>query len=73
MNALDYENVSGVWTGTGLPDQDGWLPTSEGQNWLNNFAVGGSEGGTPLYNARTSQELNFGQPRQVRLGIRVDL
>ncbi len=73
MNALDKDNVSSVWTGTGLPDQDGWLPTSEGQNWLNNFAVGGSEGGTPLYNARTSEELNFGRPRQVRLGIRVDL
>ncbi len=73
MNALDYENVSNVWTGTGLPDQDGWLPTNEGQNWLNSFAVGGPGSGADLYNARTSQELNFGAPRQVRLGIRVDL
>jgi len=73
LNALDQENVYGVYTGTGLPDNDGWLGIAEGQNWLNSTALGGPDLGAQLYQSRLATPGNFGNPRQIRLGIRIDL
>ncbi len=70
-NVLDNENVTGVYNSTGLPDNDGYLNTSGGETWLET-ALGGQAFGEQLYKSRISNPGNYGAPRQIRIGIRLD-
>ena len=68
QNLLDTENTQGVWRATGLPDDDGFLSTPGGQQFL---------GGAPpvaetLYQHRNRNLGNFGIPRLTRIGVRLD-
>jgi len=75
QNLLDTRNVLAVYRGTGLPDQDGFINTVEGQSELNTpgrlfnyqayiggpINVGGNQSsGAPLF---------YSLPRQIRLGL----
>ena len=68
QNVLDTDNVNGAWRYTGLPDDDGFLSTSGGQQLLGS--------GTPvtelLYEHRTRSTASVGIPRQTRIGFRLD-
>jgi hypothetical protein len=72
-NVLNGQNVSAVYNYSGLPDNDGYLTTQAGQNWLNDWAIGGPESGQNLYTSRITSPSRWGTPRQVQIGLRVDL
>jgi len=78
LNALNAKNVFGngyaggiagtVYRGTGQPDNSGWLSTREGQEWA---ALNGPEA-VSVFKARENDPSNFGIPRQIRLGLRIE-
>ncbi len=70
QNLLDTDNVLNVYRATGLPDNDGWLETTEGQDWLNNQTV--PESAKMHYQYRVRSPFNYGIPRMTRLGFRID-
>ena len=74
-NVLNGQNVSAVYNYSGLPDTDGYLTTQAGQNWLNDIAFGGgaAAAGEDLYTSRITSPSRWGTPRQVQIGLRVDL
>lgn len=68
QNLLDAQNVTGVWRATGLPDDDGYLSTPGGQQFL-----GSSEPvAETMYLHRTRSLGNYGIPRLTRIGVRLD-
>ena len=71
-NLFDTENVVSVYNSTGMPNSDGYLTTAGGQSWIDT-ALGGAEFGAKLYESRISNPSNYGSPRQIRLGVRVDI
>ncbi|MFT4604224.1 MAG: outer membrane receptor protein involved in Fe transport [Rhodothermales bacterium] len=68
QNVLDTESVQGVWRGTGLPGDDGYLSTAGGAQFLS-AAVPAAES---LYRHRTRGTGRWGLPRLTRIGVRVD-
>lgn len=68
QNLLDTENTQGVWRFTGLPDDDGFLSTAGGQQFLGS-SVPVAE---TLYRHRNRSLGNFGIPRLTRIGVRLD-
>ena len=80
QNLLDTQNVIAVYRATGLPNQDGFLQTDRGEQYLSNS--GDLEAGYAFnYGAYTSSPVNvgasqssnagffYGLPRRVRLGF----
>lgn len=59
---------AGIYRGTGQPDNSGWLDTKEGREWA---ALNGPEA-VEIFKARENDPANFGIPRQVRLGLRLE-
>ena len=68
QNLLNTVNVQNVWRYSGLPGNDGFLATAEGQQLL--------DSGFPLtpvaYSHRNRSLGNYGIPRLIRLGVRFD-
>ncbi len=69
INLFDSKNVINVYNSTGLPDADGWFRTPEGMAW----AESNGPEAVKLYNYMLAHPYNWGEPRQVRLGLRIDL
>jgi len=55
--------------GTGQADNDGYLDTPAGQNFVNSWGPNG----VALYNFLLRNPQMVGPPRQMRLGLRFDL
>ncbi|MGB2957580.1 MAG: TonB-dependent receptor, partial [Bacteroidota bacterium] len=69
QNVFDRKNVTGLYTGTGEQNNDGYFQTSQGQTWAENNGSNAVE----MYNY-LQNNLNFlSQPRVVRLGVRLDI
>ena len=68
QNLLDVQNVQGVWRATGLPDDDGFLATPGGQQFLSS-SVPTAE---TIYRHRNRGLGNYGIPRLTRIGFRLD-
>ena len=68
QNLLDTANQQGVWRATGLPDNDGFLATPGGQQFIGS-SVPVAE---TLYRHRNRNLGNFGIPRITRIGVRLD-
>lgn len=69
INLTDALNANWVYPGTGEPDNDGFLDTVAGQNFVNTNGVNG----TALYNFLLRDPNMAGPPRQIRLGLRVEI
>ena len=73
-NLLNEKNILEVYTGTGSPDSTGYLSTPEGQMRLiydqdhPSHEIGFEE----RYLLATQSPLNYGLPRQVSFGLRVE-
>jgi outer membrane receptor protein involved in Fe transport len=67
LNLLNNENVQVIYNATGLPNDDGWFSTAEGQRWAE-----ANPTAAEWYHARIADPTNYGQPRQIRLGVRID-
>jgi hypothetical protein len=54
-----------------------WLGSDPGQSWVANTAFDGTgnyaDEAANLYNSKLSNPYNWGAPRQVRIGFRIDL
>ena len=68
QNLLNTANIQNVWRYTGLPGDDGFLATAEGQQYLND-AVPLTE---VAYRHRNRSLGNYGMSRLTRLGVRFD-
>jgi outer membrane receptor protein involved in Fe transport len=69
INLTDALNANWVYTGTGEPDNDGYLDTVAGQNFVDSWGVNG----VALYNFLLREPSMVGPPRQIRLGLRVEI
>ncbi len=67
LNVLDVENAMDVYEGTGLPNNTGYLATTDGRAAIDR------NGQTYLdrYLFKQANPANYDTPRQVRLGMRV--
>ncbi|RKY62375.1 MAG: hypothetical protein DRP96_00380 [Candidatus Neomarinimicrobiota bacterium] len=68
QNALNTKNVRDVYDGTGLPDEDGWFSTPDGQQWANT-----STNRVDLYKMFLKTPFNYETPRIIRLGVKFDI
>jgi hypothetical protein len=74
LNALNKENANNVYSGTGLPGDDGWLSTAAGQTWVegqNNTFDNANP--TDYYIDMIQRANRYGIPRTVRFGVQVNL
>jgi len=72
-NLLGSENAHGVWRSTGDPYTTDFLNTPEGQAIaINNFNATGSDGYVQDYKSIEIDPRNFGIPRLIRLGLRLN-
>jgi hypothetical protein len=67
LNLLNTENVLTVYNATGKPDDDGWFNTLEGQTWAKANPLAAQ-----WYYYRNADPENWGEPRQIRLGLKID-
>ncbi|MFQ5570307.1 MAG: TonB-dependent receptor domain-containing protein, partial [Rhodothermales bacterium] len=67
-NLFDQTNTNNVWRFTGLPDDDGFLSSAEGAQFL----ASATPAAETLYHHRNRSLGNVGIPRMVRLGARID-
>jgi outer membrane receptor protein involved in Fe transport len=68
-NVFNTKNITTVYGGTGLADDDGWFSTEAGKTWLAN----NGEKARQLYKYLEDVMSNYGTPRSVRLGVEVSL
>lgn len=69
INALNTSNALYIYDSTGEPDNDGYLDTLDGQNWVDQNGPNAAE----LYKLMLADPGNFGPPRQIRLGVNIAL
>jgi outer membrane receptor protein involved in Fe transport len=69
LNLLNTENVANVWITTGLPDDTGYLGTSAGRQYWNSL----TDEQKSLYKMREMDYNHYGSPRQIRLGLMLEL
>ncbi len=67
-NLLDADNVVAVYRSTGSPSTTGWLNTEEGKAIITNAG----EGYAQDYASLEKNPANFGIPRTIRLGLKVN-
>jgi len=69
-NLLDADNPVTVYQSTGDAYTTGWLETREGQSYANSTAD--AEGFKADYRSLELNPFNFGIPRQIKLGLKVN-
>jgi hypothetical protein len=69
INLFDRLNASYVYPGTGEPDNDGYLTTEAGQNFVKSWGPNG----IALYEFMLRTPHMVGPPRQIRFGLRFDI
>ena len=68
QNLLDGDNITNVWRSTGDPYTTGFLNTQNGKN----AAITNGEGYVQDYKSLEEDPVNFGIPRQIRLGLKMN-
>lgn len=69
QNLLNQQIVRGVYGYTGLPTDDGWLSSPEGQQLSSNEL--NTQSYIDLYQVKVNNPYNFLTPRLARLGVRM--
>lgn len=69
-NLLNTKNVTGVWRATGNPDDDGYLAAPEFQPEIQRQTD--PQSFSDLYALKVDNPFNYGTPRTIRLGARLD-
>ncbi|MFY0673606.1 MAG: TonB-dependent receptor [Bacteroidia bacterium] len=67
QNVFNTRNIVGLYRYTGLPDDDGWLNSAEGQQAM--LTTTDVNSYMDLYNAKVQNPGNFTRPRLIRLGV----
>lgn len=68
QNILDTRNVVGVYRYTGLPDDDGWLSSAEGQQVSVANAIR-QQSYIDMYSIKANNPSNYSLPRLIRFGV----
>ena len=68
LNLFNTEPAVYVWNTTGLPDQTGYLKTTAGQAYYNSLTTAQQQD----FGMREMDYTNYGNPRQIRLGVQVE-
>ena len=71
QNLFNGKIVQGVYAFTGLPDDDGYLSSPEGQQKISQQVS--QQSFIDLYNISVNNPFNYGAPRMMRLGVRFQL
>jgi hypothetical protein len=74
LNLLGRSNVLGVYHGTGLPDDDGWLETPAGQDFAQWYATPSDNSGlsgAEKYRLALNDPNHFSRPRMIRIMAQV--
>ncbi len=66
-NVLNTKNVANIYSATGLPDNDGYFSTLQGDSYL----AQNGEKGKQMYQYLVDTENNYGTPRVIRLGAKI--
>ncbi len=69
LNVLNTKNEVNVYPFTGDVDNNGWLDSNEGRSWQQTASPSEIE----LYRKRENNPFNYNAPRQVRLGLRLEI
>jgi len=71
QNLLNQKNIISVYRYTGNPDDDGYLGSSLGRDYLANLeaAGGDAEAFSDLYNIKINNPDNYSRPRTIRVGL----
>ncbi len=69
-NIFNTENITGVWRATGNPGDDGYLAAPQFQQNIEQQTD--PESFRDLYALNVFNPFNFGAPRTIRLGVRLD-
>jgi hypothetical protein len=72
MNLFDTENIVDVYRYTGNPDDDGYLASATGQQFLESGSLSSTEAFVDQYNIKVNNPANYSLPRRARLGIKLD-
>ena len=67
LNLFNTQNVLGVYSATGNPDDDGYLAAAEWQSEINEQINSASY--RDLYAVRVNSPFNYSRPRQIRIGV----
>lgn len=65
-NLFNRENITEIWTTTGLPNTTGWLDTEQGKDFIRYDGEEGAE----MYRLKENDPTYYGPPRQIYFGIR---
>jgi outer membrane receptor protein involved in Fe transport len=68
LNVLNSKNVKDVWSTTGLADDTGYRSTTAGSEAYNNYSSAEKQ----LYRMREMDYFNYGIPRQIRVGAKIE-
>ena len=71
LNVLNTQNILGVYSYTGSPNDDGYLSSPQGQNAIQ-FQTN-AQSYADLYNINLANPGLFSLPRRIRLGLRIGL
>jgi outer membrane receptor protein involved in Fe transport len=69
QNLLNRDNAAMVYESSGEPDVTGWLSTEDGQSWVRNTAI---NNGAYYYQLKEQNPRNFGSPRVILFGLRME-
>ncbi len=75
INLLNSELVNDVWESSGLPGSTGYLDSEAGKSSIAQYSNRpglSSEEYVRLYNLRSKAVANYGPPREVRFGLRMN-
>ncbi|MGB0431922.1 MAG: TonB-dependent receptor domain-containing protein, partial [Bacteroidia bacterium] len=67
QNVFNTRNIVGLYRYTGLPDDDGWLASAEGQQAM--LTASDVSSYIDVYTAKVQNPGNYTRPRLVRLGV----
>ena len=70
LNALDADNVSGVYAFTGSAENDGYLNSPEAATFINQLAS--ERAFRDLYGIYNNTPGNYAAPRRLRLGMAIN-
>lgn len=69
-NLLNRQNINAVYNGTGNPNDDGYLTEARYANQIN--SKNDPTSFTYFYTVKMNNPYNYGLPRQIRLGVKLD-
>ncbi len=72
LNLLNTQNVINVYAATGVPDDDGYVASAAGQDYVNGLPLVQQQPYLDQYAMKVVHPNNYSLPRRMRLGLQID-